>query len=201
MCMPTGAHECGRSGGRLPAAFTAAARQQPGQRCAAAAPALCNVCSGRQAAPGCGHCPGILCQAPLCYLLHGLMHNSRFCSQKHADQVKFAWRGGSFHRCSCCQCAATASWSVSQWSVSQTWEAGACCCAGRVKRCSSKQVDLVAVGALRLDPGWHNRGYIFPEGFCSPTLFRSSGPPSIPASTPPLISAPIPCLRQRRFFY
>ena len=38
---------------------------------------------------------------------------------------------------------------------------------GRVKRCSSKQVDVVAVGRLRLDPGWHNRGYIFPEGFRS----------------------------------
>jgi hypothetical protein len=46
-----------------------------------------------------------------------------------------------------------------------------------VKRCSSKQVDLVAAGALRLDPGWHNRGYIFPEGFCSQTVFRSSVPP------------------------
>ena len=46
--------------------------------------------------------------------------------------------------------------------------------AGRVKRCSSKQVDVVAVGHLRLDAGWHNRGYIFPEGFCTHTVFRSS---------------------------
>ena len=32
----------------------------------------------------------------------------------------------------------------------------------------------MAVGRLRLDAGWHNRGYIFPEGFCTQTVFRSS---------------------------
>ena len=46
--------------------------------------------------------------------------------------------------------------------------------AGRVKRCSSKQVDIVSLGALRLDPGWHNAGYIFPDGFTTSTVFRSS---------------------------
>ena len=46
--------------------------------------------------------------------------------------------------------------------------------AGRVKRCSSKQVDIVSLGALRLDDGWHNAGYIFPDGFTTATVFRSS---------------------------
>lgn len=46
--------------------------------------------------------------------------------------------------------------------------------AGRVKRCSSKQVEVIDVGSLRLDPGWHNKGYIFPDGFCTRTVFRSS---------------------------
>ncbi|BDA47156.1 probable transforming growth factor beta regulator 1 at C-terminar half [Coccomyxa sp. Obi] len=45
---------------------------------------------------------------------------------------------------------------------------------GRVKRCSSKQVELLCIGELRLDPGWYNNGYIFPEGFCTRTVFRSS---------------------------
>ena len=43
-----------------------------------------------------------------------------------------------------------------------------------MKRCSSKQVDIVSLGALRLDPGWHNAGYIFPDGFTTSTVFRSS---------------------------
>jgi hypothetical protein len=43
-----------------------------------------------------------------------------------------------------------------------------------VKRCSSKQVDVVSLGALRLDDGWHNAGYIFPDGFTTATVFRSS---------------------------
>ena len=47
-------------------------------------------------------------------------------------------------------------------------------CAGRVKRCSSKQVELTAVGVLCLRPGWHNNGYIFPDGFHTRTVFRSS---------------------------
>ncbi|KAK9824373.1 hypothetical protein WJX72_009819 [[Myrmecia] bisecta] len=45
---------------------------------------------------------------------------------------------------------------------------------GRVKRCSSKQVDLVMLGTLRSEPGWHNKGYIFPEGYVARTVFRSS---------------------------
>lgn len=48
------------------------------------------------------------------------------------------------------------------------------CCAGRVKRCSSKQVELMCIGELRLAAGWHNNGYIFPDGFCTRTVFRSS---------------------------
>ena len=32
----------------------------------------------------------------------------------------------------------------------------------------------MSAGALRLDRGWHNRGYIFPEGYTSQTVFRSS---------------------------
>ncbi|KAK9905576.1 hypothetical protein WJX75_002376 [Coccomyxa subellipsoidea] len=45
---------------------------------------------------------------------------------------------------------------------------------GRVKRCSSKQVELMCIGELRLAAGWHNNGYIFPDGFCTRTVFRSS---------------------------
>ena len=45
---------------------------------------------------------------------------------------------------------------------------------GRVKKCSSKAVELMEVGMLRTEPGWHNRGYIFPDGFVSRTAFRSS---------------------------
>lgn len=43
-----------------------------------------------------------------------------------------------------------------------------------MKRCSSKQVDVVSLGVLRLDDGWHNAGYIFPDGFTTATVFRSS---------------------------
>ena len=32
----------------------------------------------------------------------------------------------------------------------------------------------MSLGALRLDPGWHNAGYIFPDGFTTSTVFRSS---------------------------
>ncbi|KAK9799422.1 hypothetical protein WJX73_008139 [Symbiochloris irregularis] len=45
---------------------------------------------------------------------------------------------------------------------------------GRVRKCSHKGVDLVAVGKLCTEPGWHNAGYIFPQGFISRTSFRSS---------------------------
>jgi hypothetical protein len=45
---------------------------------------------------------------------------------------------------------------------------------GRVKQKSHKNADLVTVGALQSKNGWHNAGYIFPEGFQSRTLFRSS---------------------------
>lgn len=46
--------------------------------------------------------------------------------------------------------------------------------AGRVKKCSSKLVELVDLGRLRVEPGWHNGGYIFPDGFLVRTAFRSS---------------------------
>lgn len=45
---------------------------------------------------------------------------------------------------------------------------------GRVKQKSHKSADLVEVGTLRAQSGWYNAGYIFPEGFQSRTLFRSS---------------------------
>ena len=45
---------------------------------------------------------------------------------------------------------------------------------GRVKKCSSKAVELMELGTLSTEPGWHNRGYIFPDGFVSRTTFRSS---------------------------
>jgi hypothetical protein len=45
---------------------------------------------------------------------------------------------------------------------------------GRVKQKSHKNADLVEVGTLQTKNGWHNAGYIFPEGFQSRTLFRSS---------------------------
>jgi hypothetical protein len=45
---------------------------------------------------------------------------------------------------------------------------------GRVRQKSQKQVDLVEVGSLSVEHGWHNQGYIFPDGFHSRTLFRSS---------------------------
>ncbi len=45
---------------------------------------------------------------------------------------------------------------------------------GRVKQKSHKSAELVHVGTLRAQKGWYNAGYIFPEGFKSRTLFRSS---------------------------
>lgn len=35
-------------------------------------------------------------------------------------------------------------------------------------------MQLLSIGRLRLDSGWHNNGYIFPDGFVSRTVFRSS---------------------------
>ena len=32
----------------------------------------------------------------------------------------------------------------------------------------------MSLGVLRLDDGWHNAGYIFPDGFTTATVFRSS---------------------------
>ena len=55
--------------------------------------------------------------------------------------------------------------------------------AGRVKRCSSKQVELLCIGVLRVETGWHNNGYIFPDGFCTRTVFRSSVRTPKPAFT------------------
>ena len=45
---------------------------------------------------------------------------------------------------------------------------------GRVKQKSHKSAEMVEVGSLRVQKGWFNAGYIFPEGFKSRTLFRSS---------------------------
>ena len=45
---------------------------------------------------------------------------------------------------------------------------------GRLRLKSSKHAELVSVGALRAEPGWHNAGYIFPDGFTSRVSFRSS---------------------------
>ena len=45
---------------------------------------------------------------------------------------------------------------------------------GRVKQKSHKSAELIEAGSLRLEKGWFNAGYIFPEGFKSRTLFRSS---------------------------
>jgi len=45
---------------------------------------------------------------------------------------------------------------------------------GRLRLKSSKHAELVSVGALRAEPGWHNAGYIFPDGFVSRVSFRSS---------------------------
>ena len=54
------------------------------------------------------------------------------------------------------------------WGKSKALQDEKCGCAGRVKRCSSKQVELTAVGVLCLRPGWHNNGYIFPRRFPYP---------------------------------
>ena len=45
---------------------------------------------------------------------------------------------------------------------------------GRVKKGSVKSGELVNIGTLVLSKGWHNGGYIFPDGFTSRMVFRSS---------------------------
>ena len=45
---------------------------------------------------------------------------------------------------------------------------------GRVRQKSHKSAELVDVGTLHPQKGWFNAGYIFPMGFVSRTLFRSS---------------------------
>lgn len=45
---------------------------------------------------------------------------------------------------------------------------------GRVKQKSHKSADIVDIGTLHPETGWYNSGYIFPMGFHSRTLFRSS---------------------------
>lgn len=45
---------------------------------------------------------------------------------------------------------------------------------GRVRQKSTKRGEVVDVGTVRFKNGWHNRGYIFPEGFKAKTPFRSS---------------------------
>lgn len=45
---------------------------------------------------------------------------------------------------------------------------------GRVRQKSHKSAELVQVGTLNPRKGWFNAGYIFPMGFISRTLFRSS---------------------------
>ncbi|KAK3284326.1 hypothetical protein CYMTET_8016 [Cymbomonas tetramitiformis] len=45
---------------------------------------------------------------------------------------------------------------------------------GRVKRCSVKSCELVSIGTVSLRDGWHNRGYIFPDGYEIRTNFRAS---------------------------
>ena len=45
---------------------------------------------------------------------------------------------------------------------------------GRVRQKSTKRGEVVEVGTVRSEKGWHNQGYIFPEGFLARTPFRSS---------------------------
>lgn len=45
---------------------------------------------------------------------------------------------------------------------------------GRVRQKSSKRAELVEVGTVRFEKGWHNNGYIFPDGYFAKTPFRSS---------------------------
>ena len=45
---------------------------------------------------------------------------------------------------------------------------------GRVRQKSTKRGEVVEIGTVRFEKGWHNRGYIFPDGFFAKTPFRSS---------------------------
>ncbi|KAK9846986.1 hypothetical protein WJX84_000674 [Apatococcus fuscideae] len=45
---------------------------------------------------------------------------------------------------------------------------------GRVRQKGSRQAELLEAGTLRVDKGWYNSGYVFPDGFKSRVLFRSS---------------------------
>ena len=45
---------------------------------------------------------------------------------------------------------------------------------GRVRQKGSKRATLVELGYVRFEKGWHNQGYIFPDGYFARTNFRSS---------------------------
>jgi len=45
---------------------------------------------------------------------------------------------------------------------------------GRVKQKGAKKADILTVGEMVFEKGWSNAGYIFPAGFKSRVLFRSS---------------------------
>jgi len=45
---------------------------------------------------------------------------------------------------------------------------------GRVKCRSNKKVELLEVGEIREGKKWHNKGYIFPSGYKSSTMYKSS---------------------------
>ena len=45
---------------------------------------------------------------------------------------------------------------------------------GRVKCRSNKRVELLDVGEIHEGKKWHNKGYIFPAGFKSSTMYKSS---------------------------
>jgi len=45
---------------------------------------------------------------------------------------------------------------------------------GRVRQKSTKRGTVHEIGQVRFEDGWHNKGYIFPDGFMAKTPFRSS---------------------------
>ena len=45
---------------------------------------------------------------------------------------------------------------------------------GRVRQKSTKRGEVTDVGTVVFEDGWHNKGYIFPDGFKAKTPFRSS---------------------------
>lgn len=45
---------------------------------------------------------------------------------------------------------------------------------GRVRQKSTKRGEVIEIGEVRFEKGWHNQGYIFPDGFYAQTPFRSS---------------------------